>query len=89
MALRRWSLRASLWTTAAPASGAVPPHEIASLPFAQLGLMFEMMPNGSIATSTNGGSGDQLGLQSTSVAGAHADFNTRFLHVGVGFALGT
>jgi hypothetical protein len=33
--------------------------------------------------------GYQLGLQSTSVAGANADFNTRFLHVGVGFALGT
>jgi hypothetical protein len=33
--------------------------------------------------------GYQLGLQSTSIAGANADFNTRFLHVGVGFALGT
>jgi opacity protein-like surface antigen len=191
---------------AAPDPVTVPPHEASTLPSAQLGVMFEMMPNGSIATSnTSGGSdvttdaafavavaptldvpvgrpyfslgfspqillgvkgsgadtqssteydlraritirdpvspqgtvylrfspgysivsianlspnlsnptgpvfdlsvgtevsvgsklvfvfdlGYQLGLQSTSVAGANADFNTRFLHVGVGFALGT
>jgi hypothetical protein len=33
--------------------------------------------------------GYQVGLQSASDAGVTADFNTRYLHVGVGFALGT
>jgi hypothetical protein len=32
--------------------------------------------------------GYQLGFQSTEAAGTAADFNTRYLHVGVGFALG-
>ena len=32
--------------------------------------------------------GYQLGFQSTEAAGTSADFNTRYLHVGVGFALG-
>jgi hypothetical protein len=40
---------------ATPASSAVPTREDSSLPSVQLGVMFEMMPNGSIATS-NGGS---------------------------------
>ena len=41
---------------AAPPSVTVPPHEASTLPPAQLGVMFEMMPNGSIATSNNGSS---------------------------------
>ncbi len=32
--------------------------------------------------------GYQIGFQSISDAGVSADFNTRYLHVGVGFGLG-
>ena len=44
---------------AAPTSGAAtPPVEPSQPPSAQLGVMFEMMPNGSIATSSDNGSSD-------------------------------
>jgi hypothetical protein len=41
---------------AAPASGTVPAREDSPFPSAQLGVMFEMMPNGSIAANSGGNS---------------------------------